>query len=207
VDFVVDDDLKSEAEKIIEGVVNVKNKEISDEGEDSNFEKLEQIFDKLKIESKEDRMSFLNKLIYDRDAQDILKTKFLYFKLKADLEKMETLRNRIDNRAYKRTKMLLFVLWVILIVQTVIFYHMIYNVEHLGWDLVEPSTYLFQSIVLLLGVMAYTKFHRNYMSGSKLLEDAMKKLSLRSYAKNNFNQKIYNDLKKESILIKKYLNN
>jgi len=55
--------------------------------------------------------------------------------------------------------------------------------------------------------MTFTKFHRNYMSGAKLLEDSTKNMVLKSYAKNNFNNQIYSQLQREVFTVKKYLNN
>lgn len=165
------------------------------------------IFDKLKITDENKRQEFLKHLLSNPDYQDTFKLKFLYFKLQAELEKMEVVKKRIDIRSLKRTKILLYVLWTILVAQTVWFYHMIFNIDHLGWDLVEPSTYLFQSIVLLLGILSYTKFHRNYMTGSKLLEETTRKMSMKGYMKNNFNHKLYLALSKEMATIKSHLNN
>ena len=141
----------------------------------------------MNINDKEIQLEFLDKFLQDKHPEETLKLRVLYFKLQADLEKMQILKDRIDTRAYKRTRMFLFCLWLILVIQTASFYYMIYHVDHLGWDLVEPLTYLFQSIILLLGVMAFVKLHRNYMSGSKLVEDTLLKISMRNYARNNFN--------------------
>ena len=182
-----------------------ETKQICEENHFHYIEDIEKIFNKMLIKDKAIQLEFLDKFLQDKHTEETLKLRVLYFKLQADLEKMEKLKDRIDTRAYKRTRMFLFFLWVILVVQTASFYYMIYHVEHLGWDLVEPLTYLFQSLVLVLGVMAFSKLHRNYMSGSKLVEDSVMKISMRNYAKNNFNLKIFNELKKESMLIKKHL--
>lgn len=200
-----DESLKIESERILEGVVLTK--EEIEKSNDISFcpKKLENILDKLHLTTQNEKLEFFKKIFYGRDVQNIYKIKLVYFKLQADIEKMEKLKTRIDKRAAKRAKYLLMTLCLILTVQTMFFYHMIYNVEHLGWDLVEPTTYLIQSIILLLGVMAYTKFHRNYMTGSKLIEDSTHNIILKGYAKNNFNDKIYSQLKKESLLLKKYL--
>lgn len=172
-----------------------------------SIDKLEIILEKLNLRTNQEKLDFVKKLFNDSDPQNILKIKLLYFKLLADLEKMEKVKNRIDQRAFKRTKLFLICLWLILVVQTAAFYHMIYNVDHLGWDLVEPSTYLLQSLILLFGIMTFTKFHRNYTSGQKLFEDSTKNIVLKGYAKNNFNTQIYSQLKREVISVKKYLNN
>jgi hypothetical protein len=185
---------------------NIKeNKDLHSKSHIHFLEDLENIFQKMNINDKAVQLEFLDKFLQDKHSEETLKLRVLYFKLQADLEKMENLKDRIDTRAYKRTRMFLFFLWLVLVIQTAIFFYGIYFVDHLGWDLMEPLTYLFQSIVLLLGVMAFTKLHRNYMSGTKLVEDTVLKISIRNYAKNNFNMKIYNELKKESRLIKKHL--
>ena len=119
---------------------------------------------------------------------------------------MEKLKTKLDIRAYKLTKYFLIFLWLLLVIQTGFFFHMIYNVEHLGWDLVEPATYLFQTIILLLGIFAFTKLHRNWMSGYKLIEDTSRNLSLRGYVKKNFNFQVYTQLKKEKEIITNVLN-
>lgn len=159
----------------------------------------------MQITDKKIQLEFLDKFLQDKHTEETLKLRVLYFKLQADLEKMEKLKNRIDSRAYNRTRNFLFFLWVILCIQTASFYYMIYYVDHLGWDLVEPLTYLFQSIVLVGGVMAFSKLHRNYMSGAKLVEDSVMKISMKNYAKNNFNMKIFKELRNEAMLIKRHL--
>jgi len=172
-----------------------------------SFDKLERIFSKLNLYTHEEKFEFLRKIFNNNDVQNMYKIKLLYFKLQADLEKMDKQKTRVDERAFKRAKLFLICLWLILVAQTAAFYHMIYNVEHLGWDLVEPSTYLLQSVILVIGVMTYTKLHRNYMSGAKIIEDTTKNLVMRGYAKNNFNTQIYSQLKREVLFVKKYLHN
>lgn len=201
-----DESLKIQSERILEGVVLTK--EEIEKSKEISFcpDKLENILDKLHLTSQLEKIEFFKKIFYGRDVQNVYKMKLVYFKLQADIEKMEKLKTRIDKRAAKRAKYFLFTLCLILTFQTGLYYHMIYNIDHLGWDLVEPTTYFLQSIILLLGVMAYTKFHRNYMTGHKLIEDSTYNIILKGYAKNNFNDKIYSQLKKESLLIRKYLN-
>ncbi len=201
-----DNELKSAAEAALAGqILSSEEADIAAESPLS-FDKLDKILEKLNLKTQQEKFDFLKKIVNNTDTQNIYKIKLLYFKLQADLEKMEKLKSRVDERAFKRTRWFLISLWLILILQTAVFYHMIYNVDHLGWDLVEPSTYLLQSIVLLLGVMTFTKFHRNYMTGAKLIEDSIKNKVLKGYAKNNFNNQIYSELKREAHIVKKFLN-
>lgn len=203
----IDVELKNSVEALLAGQT-LSNQEAEKANESPlSFEKLESIFAKMNLKTHKEKFELLKKIVNNTDTQNIYKIKLLYFKLQADLEKMEKQKNRVDQKANKRAKWFLISLWLVLVVQTAAFYHMIYNVDHLGWDLVEPATYLLQSLLLLLGVMTFTKFHRNYMTGAKLFEDSVRNIVLKGYAKNNFNGQIYSQLKREAIVAKKYLNN
>jgi len=205
VSLELDNELKLAGEAILSG--QKLSSEEANKAIDSplSFEKIDKNLEKLNLITHKEKFYLLNKIVNNNDTQNIYKIKFLYFKLQADIEKMEKLKSRVDEKAFKRTRWFIIALWLTLILQTAVFYHVIYNVDYLGWDLVEPSTYLIQSIILLFGVMTFTKFHRNYMSGTKLIEDSTKNKILKGYAKNNFNNQIFSELKHEAMIVKKYL--
>ena len=111
---------------------------------------------KLKLEEK-DLNEFLGKIlsINETDKKNQNHIKILYFTIVNEIERLDKIKTRAEKTASFRVTFLLILLLSILIAQTGIFYHMIFNVDYLGWDLVEPATFLFSSSLFLLGVFSY----------------------------------------------------
>lgn len=140
-----------------------------------------------------------------KDKQNLHHLKTLHFHIASELERLEKIKTNLDKRATSRVTMYLFLLFAVLVFQTALFYHMIFNVEYLGWDLVEPVTFLFSSIVFILGIFSYVKFHRNAVSGEKMFYDLKRTILLKRYIKNNFNIERYNTLKNTYGVVKKMI--
>jgi len=157
------------------------------------------------LNNSQEKLNFLNSFISKKDTDYIYKLKIVYFKLISDIQKMESIKMRILNRGMNRRKYFLKFLWLLLVAQTGIFYHMIYNVDHLGWDLVEPITFLLSSVIYVAGIVSYVKFHRNFSNGQKIGEVISLNLLLKGNVKFNCNEKILLQLKKEAESIKKIL--
>ena len=145
------------------------------------------ISNKLNLEEKE-IANFLGKVLEKNqsDVKKINNLKIIHFSIVQELERLEKIKNRADKTASFRVTIILLILLSILIVQTGGFYHMIYNIDYLGWDLVEPATFLFSSALFLLGVFSYAKLHKNAISGEKLFCDA--KLSVGFKVSDIFNR-------------------
>jgi hypothetical protein len=141
----------------------------------------------------------------EMDLKNEKHLKILYFNIISELERMTKVKDTIDKRATNRVSFYLTLLLLVLIAQTILFYHMIFNVDYLGWDLVEPTTFLFGSIVFILGIFSYVKFHKNAVSGEKMFHDFRKNILLNRYIRANFNMEKYNSLNNTLLVVKKML--
>jgi hypothetical protein len=164
------------------------------------------IANKLKLEDK-DLDRFLGKIlaVNQIDTKNQSHLKILYFTIVNEIERLVKIKTRAEKTASFRVTFLLLLLLSILIAQTGVFYHMIFNVDYLGWDLVEPATFLLSSSLFLIGVFSYVKLHRNAISGEKLFSEMTKSILTRRYIKTNFNENRYNDLKNQLELVNRLL--
>jgi len=162
---------------------------------------------KLKLEDKE-LNEFLGKIlsINETDKKNQNHLKILYFTIVNEIERLDKIKTRAEKTASFRVTFLLILLLSILIAQTGLFYHMIFNVDYLGWDLVEPATFLVSSSLFLLGVFSYVKLHRNAISGEKLFNEMTKSILNRRYIKTNFNEERYIELQNQMELVNRILN-
>ncbi len=176
--------------------------------ESNHLSQLTELAKKLSIG--ETKQSYFVKEIMQKSDLDIIKEKNLkviYFNICNELEKLEVLKKRLENNASKRASFVLTILLGLLIAQTLWFFNMIYNVEHLGWDLVEPVTYLVQSTLFLLGVFCYVKLHKNATSNEMIVKEITKGYLMRRSIKNNFNIEKYEKLKVQLNLVQRQLEN
>lgn len=133
--------------------------------------------------------------------------KILHFNIINEIERLEKVKIRIEEVANRRVTFYLTLLALLLIVQTIVFYHMIYNVDHLGWDLVEPATFLFSSVLFVLGIFSYVKMHKNAISGEKIFLNFKRNILLKRYIKQNFNIEKFNSLNTQLEIVKRLIKN
>lgn len=154
-----------------------------------------------------DLIKFLGKILSknELDIRNLNHLRILHFSIVQELERLEKIKVRADKTASFRVTLLLMILLLILIIQTGSFYHMIYNVDYLGWDLVEPATYLLSSSIFILGVFSYAKLRKNAISGEKLFSDLTKSILTKRYIKTNFNYERYMDLQHQLDLVNKLI--
>jgi hypothetical protein len=140
-----------------------------------------------------------NKELTDKESR----IKILYFMIKAELERLQRIKDRIDSKSNFRIRFILFVLLSLLIAQTGLFYYMIFHVDFLGWDLVEPTTFLVSSCIFLIGLFSYIKLNRSAINSEHIVKGFKNKYYLKMYMKENFNidkymlmEKQINDLEK-----------
>jgi len=141
----------------------------------------------------------------DDNNSEIRHLKTTYFNLESRYQNLSKIKERIDKSVNFNTNIRLLVLLAILVAQTAIFANWIWNTEYLGWDLVEPMTFLFQSCVFITGLFFYVKLNRNAISGEKLKNSVSNRVRLRKYIKYNFNHKEYEKLEEDKNKIKKLI--
>jgi hypothetical protein len=123
--FVIGKELKEKLEYILksENVFTPNEKDTSNHV----FELIE-IAKKLKIE--ENKIVDFVGHILEKSALDISNEKhlkILHFNIINEIERLEKVKNRIDELATRRVTFYLILLALLLIVQTAVFFHMIYN--------------------------------------------------------------------------------
>ena len=133
----------------------------------------------------------------EKDIKNEAHLRILHFSILNEIERLEKIKNRADKTASFRVTLVLLFLLAALIIQTGGFYHMIYNIDYLGWDLVEPATFLISSLIFLMGIFSYAKIHKNAISGEKLFSEMTRSIMTRRYIKTNFNSENYLNLKNQ----------
>jgi hypothetical protein len=205
--FVLDKDLTEELENILtkENIFSITETENITS---SHVNELVEIVQKLKL-NREDSVKFLKEIMEksELDINNEKHLKILYFNITQEIHKMNKTKKRIDEVGTRRVTLLLAILLLILVVQTGSFYHMIFHVEHLGWDLVEPATFLFGSSLFLMGVFSYIKLHKNAVSGERLFNDFLRSFMMKRYVRDNFNIEKYNSLNSQLGIVKKLIEN
>jgi radical SAM superfamily enzyme YgiQ (UPF0313 family) len=156
---------------------------------DLQLKELNDITTKLNLNSSE-KKAFLTDIFQIKNT-DIIekenKLKIVYFMIKAEMERLERIKNRIDSKSNFRIRFILTALLSLLIAQTAWFYYMIFHVEFLGWDLVEPTTFLLSSSLFLIGLFSYIKLNRSAISSEHIVKGFKNKYYVKMYMKENFN--------------------
>lgn len=155
----------------------------------------------LKIDEK-DVQPFIQNILSNQ-SHKLNNLKILYFDISQEIERKEKIKKRIENSANTRITIILFLMLTVLIIQTGLYYHLIFNVDHLGWDLMEPTTFLLSSILFMIGIFIYVKLHRNAISGERLFQEYKKGFKLRRYVRDNFNHEKYLKLQTRKELVAK----
>jgi len=172
------------------------------EKEKKNFlQQIEEIKKCLNITNNEENELFA-KLFNDAEKLDLNELKKKYFLITQEIERLNKIKDLIDSKVNFRINLIFLILISFLSAITGFFYHCIYNVEELGWDLVEPTTFLFSSIVYLLCLFWYVKLQkRGFYSTNHLYSELKNRLRLRRYVIYNFNFERYNILTQNQKLI------
>jgi hypothetical protein len=192
--ILLGDELKNQFETILK-----KSNSFKQEADGEMVTKILEIADSLKIE-KNQVPKFLSEILSSKTDQ-LTHLKILHFDVSQEISRMEKLKKRINETGSRRATIILFILLAALIFQTALYYHLIFNVEHLGWDLMEPTTYLISSVLFLLGVMSYVKLQRNAISGERILQNFSQGFYLKRSVRDNFNNEKYQVLKRRKELI------
>jgi hypothetical protein len=156
-----------------------------------DLKEIHQIADLLGFKSTDE---FVKKVFCLKDNETLgleNKLRILYFTIKAEIEKLDKIKNRIEARANFRIRVLLILLFALLTGQTIWFYHMIFNVEYLGWDIIEPTTFLLGSATFILGLFTYIKLNRSMLSSEHIVKTIRERFYMKMYAKENFNIERY----------------
>ena len=170
---------------------------------------IDNIINKLNIQI-EDKDKFVRNLFDLKSSSiysEIEKLKILYFTIKAELDNMNKIKNRIESKCNFRIRIILGLLLILLITQTGWFYNMIFHVDYLGWDIVEPTLFLLSSSLFVLGLFTYIKLNRSLLNAEHIVTGFRKKFYYKMYAKENFNIKHYNNLSNELIDIELTIEN
>jgi hypothetical protein len=114
--------------------------------------------------------------------------------LKAELDEMDKIKNRIESKCKFRIRLILISLLILLIIQTVSFYRMIFHIDYLGWDIVEPTLFLLSSSLFVIGLFTYIKLNRSYINAEHIVSGFRKKYFYKMYAKENFNIHHYDEI-------------
>jgi len=136
----------------------------------------------------------------------IRKIECFFFYLTDELAKMENDKAKIDSLLSRKANYRLIFLFLLLGSQTALFYHLIFNVDYLGWDLMEPVTFLFSSFVFMAGLFYYIKLNKKYNTVDNVIVEVNKSFRKKKYLHLNFNIKKYDNLKKRLEEVKEELN-
>ena len=71
---------------------------------------------------------------------------------------------------------------------------MIFHVDYLGWDIIEPTIFLLTSSLFVIGLFTYIKLNRSFLNAEHIVSGFQKKYFYKMYAKENFNIKHYDEL-------------
>jgi hypothetical protein len=193
-------------EPVKHSLVNSLSQKIAKEGLDT-FEttdhllkELKDISEKLGITNQSDKKAFISNIFQIKDNELLEKEnklKILYFMIKAELERLDRIKNRIDSKSTFRIRAILFILFTLLVAQTSWFYYMIFHVDFLGWDLVEPTTFLVSSLIFMIGLFSYIKLNRSAISSEHIVKGFKNKYYLKMYLKENFNIDRYIAMEKQ----------
>lgn len=105
--------------------------------------------------------------------------------LEKEIEKMETEKARIDKKVQFKTNLLFGSMFTACFVEFCIGYYCIYQVEWLGWDLVEPFTYSIGQGKFVVGTWFFCKYL--WDTNSTDLNDFFnKRFAKKMYRKNGF---------------------
>ena len=137
------------------------------------------------------------------ETKDINDLKRQFMIVNTEIEQLDKIKNLVDKKVSFRLNVLLLLLLSALIFITGVFYHCIYNIEELGWDLVEPTTYLFSSVILLICLFGFIKLQKGFYSTTDMYHDLFNSSKVRRYIKYNFNHSKYHLLLKEKSKILK----
>jgi hypothetical protein len=194
-------------QKILNTLKQSSSSEFNENYEINHSEEIQKIVAKLNLTTEDKINSFLKSVLEKSTVEMNRATnlKILYFNILNEIERMEKIKEKIESKATNRVTIYIGGLLLILIAQTLIFYHMIWNMDELGWDLVEPATYLFGSIVFMLGLFSFVKLHRNAISGEKIFENFRKNIMLKRFVRHNFQVDKYNKLIVQRDLVKEEL--
>ena len=161
-------------------------------------EELNEIAAALKI-SREDATRLVDKC-FEKPVevkQHRIKLQHQFFKLCSELEKLEKLRQRVESKTEFHITLRLTIMVAILIAQTSLFFYWIFYVEDLGWDLVEPLTFLVSSCLFLGSIFLFVKLNKNYYSFETIRNHWWDRLFLKNSMKLNYNAGRYDFLQRE----------
>ncbi len=156
----------------------------------------------LNITTNDEKKDFLKIVFSNVRQQEDLKLKLLHFNLCDEYQKLEEQKVKIDQIIERKINLRLIILLLILIGQTALFSHMIWNVDYLGWDLVEPLTFLIGSSLFVCGLFYYVKLNKKYNSFEGIRKDITTYYQFKYYLKFNFNQNKHEKLKSQIEQIK-----
>ena len=156
---------------------------------------INEIKKKLNLKENSPEYKVFLEIFEDQSKEKLNNLKRKFFFILAEIEKLEQTKELIDKKVNFRLNILWAMLIVILSIVTGIFYHCIYNVEDLGWDICEPVTYLFTSIIFIACLFGYIKLQkRSLYSSSHMYSEMKDKLSLKRNIIYNFNYQRYRKL-------------
>lgn len=163
---------------------NNKNSYLSD---------IQDILNKLNITEHDKEYKLFFDMLEEKDNK-ILDLKRQYMIISSEIDNMEKAKILIDKKVSFRLNIIFTLLLISFILITGLFYHGIYNLDDLGWDLVEPVTYLYSSVIFLLCLFLFIKLHKKSYSLSDIYDDLFSKLRNTRYMKYNFNYEKLNRL-------------
>jgi hypothetical protein len=116
---------------------------------------------------------------------------------KTELEALEKRLSEIRGAENSKKKIYFTALSTFFTLQFALSYHAIFNVEWLGWDLVEPWTYTVSQATFILSLFYITRNRKYNAEYTSLDERIEAKLSNRMMKKHNFDLPRYLFLKKK----------
>ena len=154
----------------------------------SNMEGLISKTDKTEIEKKDiDWMIDESLDIFEKSMAD--SQIFLYnarkMQLEKDIARMEETKASIDRRAQFRTNLLFTSMFGACVIELLVAYYCIYEVEWLGWDIVEPVTYTIAQGKFVVGTYFFWKYLCD-TSWTDLNDHYNRRFSKKMFAKADF---------------------
>lgn len=178
---------------------NINNKKAEIDVLETLYTDIEKLMNDSKLNASgagyEEYKNLLNKLD-NYHKEEISNMQKEYFMICAELNDSAKTLDLIDKKIKFRTKFVFAIITLLFSFITGLFFYGIYMVDDLGWDIVEPTTFLFSSIIFIGCFYGYLRLQRKglYSSGL-LLSDLKESLMRKFFVKYNFNEKRFNELK------------
>lgn len=192
-EFIIKESELNELSKLVKNL-NQHNIDNDKDFIENIFVEIDKLMKNADVKANNQYSKILNDLgNYNKEQIENMKRE--YFMICSELNDSLKTYELIEKKTKFRTKLVFLIITLIFSFITGIFFYGIYCIDDLGWDIVEPTTFLFSSVVFIGCFYGYLRFQRKglYSSGL-LLNDLSESLKRKYFIKYNFNEKRFKEL-------------